>query len=59
MTDYSYHSLQIGILPKININQFSIDIDRGVKIHLSVSAYSQYISKRNTKIIKENYNLYI
>ncbi|WP_295158460.1 hypothetical protein [uncultured Brachyspira sp.] len=31
MTDYSYHSLQIGILPKININQFSIDIDGGVK----------------------------
>ncbi|WP_295158438.1 PorT family protein [uncultured Brachyspira sp.] len=52
----SYHSLQIGILPKININQFSIGIGGGIKIPFSATQYSKYTSDRRTEKTKENYN---
>lgn len=52
----SYNSLQIGILPKININQFSIGIGGGVKIPFSASMYSKYESGGTTEIYRENYN---
>lgn len=52
----SYHSLQIGILPKININQFSIGIGGGVKIPFSASSYYKYESEGMKEEYKENYN---
>lgn len=52
----SYHSLQIGILPKININQFSIGIGGGVKIPFSAYSYYKYESEGMKEEYKENYN---
>ncbi len=52
----SYHSLQIGILPKININQFSIGIGGGVKIPFSATRYYKSTYDGKTTKDKENYN---
>lgn len=55
------HSLQVGLLPKFNINGLSIGIGGGVKIPMAMSAYYQiednrYIANGKTDPVKFNMN---